>query len=112
MNLQETKVEILSIKRIISIHITDNLHASRIHASLPPCWPMPCPTVQLYSTRQVLWRIHNGEVEGLNPKLVVLKIGTNNLYGDFNYGDFNYGDFNAGPDEEIAQGITTVVREL
>ncbi|MDQ3815271.1 MAG: GDSL-type esterase/lipase family protein, partial [Armatimonadota bacterium] len=54
------------------------------------------------STRQVLWRIQNGEVEGLNPKLVVLKIGTNNLYDDFN----------AGSDEEIAAGITAIVQEL
>ena len=54
------------------------------------------------STRQLLWRIQNGEVEGLNPQLVVLKIGTNNLYGDFN----------GGSDEEIAQGITEVVKLL
>jgi len=54
------------------------------------------------STRQVLWRIQNGELDGLDPKLVVLKIGTNNLYGDNN----------AGSDEEIAQGITEVVKEL
>lgn len=30
-------------------------------------------------TQHVLWRIQNGEIEGLNPRLVVLKIGTNNL---------------------------------
>lgn len=30
-------------------------------------------------TQHVLWRIQNGEVSGLNPRLVVLKIGTNNL---------------------------------
>jgi hypothetical protein len=38
------------------------------------------------STRQVLYRLQNGLVEGLTPKLVVLKIGTNNLYGDHNAG--------------------------
>ena len=54
------------------------------------------------STRQVLWRIHHGEMDGLSPKLVVLMIGTNNLYGDFN----------AGTDDEIAAGITKVVRTL
>ncbi len=54
------------------------------------------------STRQVLWRIQNGEVDGLAPRLVVLKIGTNNLYGDNN----------AGSDEDIAAGITTIVSEL
>lgn len=30
-------------------------------------------------TQNLLWRIQNGEVAGLNPRLVVLKIGTNNL---------------------------------
>ena len=30
-------------------------------------------------TQNVLWRILNGEVEGLSPDLVVLKIGTNNI---------------------------------
>jgi lysophospholipase L1-like esterase len=54
------------------------------------------------STRQVLWRIQNGEVEGLNPKLIVLKIGTNNLYEDFN----------AGSDADIAKGIETIVKTL
>lgn len=54
------------------------------------------------SARQVLWRITHGEVEGLHPKLIVLMIGTNNLYGDFN----------AGTDEEIADGITLIVNEL
>ncbi len=53
------------------------------------------------STRQVLWRIQHAELDGLTPKLLVLKIGTNNLYGDHN----------AGTDEEIAQGITEIVRQ-
>ena len=52
------------------------------------------------STRQVLWRIGHGLLDDLAPKLVVLKIGTNNLYGDHN----------AGTDEEIARGIETVVK--
>jgi lysophospholipase L1-like esterase len=54
------------------------------------------------STRQVLWRITHGEIDGQHPKLIVLKIGTNNLYSDFN----------AGTDEEIAAGITKTVQTL
>lgn len=54
------------------------------------------------STRQVLWRLQHGEVEGLQPKAVVLKIGTNNLYEDNN----------AGNDEQIAAGIRSIVEDL
>lgn len=50
-------------------------------------------------TRQILWRIAHGEVDGISPKLIVVKIGTNNLYEDFN----------AGTDMEIADGIRTIV---
>ncbi len=54
------------------------------------------------STRQVLWRLQNGAVDGLHPKVVVLMIGTNNLYGDFN----------AGKDQEIVRGIEAVIVKL
>ena len=49
-------------------------------------------------TQHVLWRIQNGELDGIAPRVVVLMIGTNN--GD-----------NATADE-IVQGITTIVQEL
>lgn len=48
--------------------------------------------------QQVLWRIQNGELEGIAPKVVVLLIGTNNA--------------DNATAEEIAQGITTIVHEL
>ncbi len=54
------------------------------------------------STRQVLWRLTHGLLDGLKPKLVVAKIGTNNLYDDQN----------SGSDEDIARGIETVVKTL
>ena len=55
------------------------------------------------STRQVLWRLDHGIIDGIAPKVVVVAIGTNNLYNDQN----------SGTDEEIAAGvkqITTVLR--
>ena len=54
------------------------------------------------TTRQIMWRIEHGMFDGITPKLVVLKIGTNNLYDDVN----------SGSDEEIAAGITKIVREI
>jgi len=53
-------------------------------------------------TSQVLYRIQNGELAPLNPKVVVLCIGTNNLYGDAN----------GGSDEEIAKGIDAIVQAI
>lgn len=49
-------------------------------------------------TQHVLWRIQNGELEGIKPKAVVLMIGTNN----------------AGQDsaEGIAKGVTAIVSTI
>jgi lysophospholipase L1-like esterase len=49
-------------------------------------------------TQHALWRIQNGELEGIAPKVVVLMIGTNNV--------------SSSPPDEIAQGITAIVAEL
>jgi lysophospholipase L1-like esterase len=50
-------------------------------------------------TQNLLWRVGDGkELQGLRPKVVVLLIGTNNLSSD--------------SAEEIADGITAVVREV
>jgi lysophospholipase L1-like esterase len=49
-------------------------------------------------TQHVLWRIQNGELEGIEPKVVVLMIGTNNA--------------SSGTAEEIAQGVTAIVETL
>jgi lysophospholipase L1-like esterase len=49
-------------------------------------------------TQHVLWRLQNGELEGIKPKLIVLMIGTNNL--------------SANKDEEIADGIKAIVADV
>lgn len=49
-------------------------------------------------TQHVLWRLENGNLEGLDPKVAVIMIGTN-----------NYKDNSA---EEIADGIVAIVETL
>lgn len=51
-------------------------------------------------TGNVLWRLENGDIEKLNPKVVVLMIGIN-----------NFGLNNEGP-KEVFQGVEAVVTTL
>jgi lysophospholipase L1-like esterase len=49
-------------------------------------------------TQHVLWRIQNGELEGIEPKVAVLMIGTNNL--------------SSNTDAQIEAGIKAIVKTL
>lgn len=49
-------------------------------------------------TQHILWRLDNGNIDGLTPKLAVLMIGTNN--------------FGANTAEDIAKGIKAIVEKL
>jgi lysophospholipase L1-like esterase len=49
-------------------------------------------------TEHVLWRLQNGNLEGIKPKVVVLLIGTNNV-----------GRISS---EDLAGGITAIVKEI
>jgi lysophospholipase L1-like esterase len=49
-------------------------------------------------TQHVLWRIQNGELDGIHPKVIMLMIGTNNT--------------GSNKAEEIADGITAIVKEI
>lgn len=49
-------------------------------------------------TQHVLWRLDNGEIDGIKPKVIVLMIGTNNS--------------NSNSAEEIIEGVTAIVKKL
>ena len=51
-------------------------------------------------TQHVLWRLENGELDGINPKLAVIMIGTNNSNGEDN------------TSEEIADGIKAICAKI
>ncbi|MEH6582069.1 MAG: GDSL-type esterase/lipase family protein [Halioglobus sp.] len=51
-------------------------------------------------TENVLWRLQNGEVEGIDPSLLVLMIGTNNA------------GHRMEPSQETADGIKAILDEL
>ncbi len=56
-------------------------------------------------TQHVLWRLQNGEVDGLKPKVTVLLIGINNTPNEADGKTRNTA-------REIAEGITAVVKEI
>ena len=49
-------------------------------------------------TQHVLWRLENGNIDGIQPKLAVLMIGTNNV--------------GCGDPKEIAAGVQAIVEKL
>ncbi len=55
-------------------------------------------------TQNVLWRLDNGEIDGLNPKLVIIHIGTNNTSQTDN------ARMNTAP--EIVEGIEAVLMRV
>ena len=56
-------------------------------------------------TQNILWRLENGELDGVNPKVVVLLAGTNNLGGRSASGEVTNAD-------DIARGLKAIVRVI
>jgi cephalosporin-C deacetylase len=57
-------------------------------------------------TQHMLWRLRHGELDGVNPRIVVLMAGTNNVGRATPLGD-------AGARaEQVARGVSAVVREI
>ena len=52
------------------------------------------------TTRQTLWRLENQALEGIQPKIVVLMIGVNNIFTG------------TGNDEEIARGVSEIITQI
>ncbi|HBC88677.1 MAG TPA: GDSL family lipase [Lentisphaeria bacterium] len=52
------------------------------------------------TTRQTLWRIDHEALDGIQPKVVVLMIGVNNIFTG------------TGTDEEIAKGVAEVLKQI
>jgi lysophospholipase L1-like esterase len=57
-------------------------------------------------TQHVLWRLQNGELDGIKPKLVVLMIGTNNI------GFERDGTTPRNTPAEAAEGVKAIVQTL
>ncbi|CAG2101734.1 unnamed protein product [Medioppia subpectinata] len=54
------------------------------------------------STRQLLWRMHHKEFEGLAPKITILNVGGNNFKSNYN----------RGTDDEIIKAFKAIIKGL
>lgn len=55
-------------------------------------------------TQNVLWRLDHGEFDGLDPKLVIVNVGTNNFVGTANA--------RANTPEEVAAGVLAICERV
>src|SRR5687768_15421641 len=55
------------------------------------------------TTQNILWRLENGELDGVNPKVIVLQAGTNNL------ARVTAGDDRAAVAADVARGLRAIL---
>ena len=99
--LQEVKEKAGNVDLLfVGDSITDGWHAGGKKVWAETWEPLKAFNIGIGGerTQHVIWRLQNGEVAGIKPKLAVLMIGTNNL--------------GSNTDEEIVAGITACVNEL
>jgi len=58
------------------------------------------------TTHNVLWRIQNGELDGVDPKVIVLQVGTN----DIGWRSYNMDEAKAKV-AEVTQGVKAIISE-
>jgi lysophospholipase L1-like esterase len=58
------------------------------------------------TTQNILWRLQNGELDGVHPKVIVLLAGTNNV------GSGGAPDSVAAKADDISRGIAAIVAEM
>jgi lysophospholipase L1-like esterase len=109
----EAKLDELRSRRVDLIFLGDSI-TQDYEVSGPPEWRDFTPIWQRYygdrnavnlgfngdATSHLLWRIENGEVDGISPKVAVILIGANNL------GRLHW------PAEDTVAGIDAIVTQL
>jgi lysophospholipase L1-like esterase len=80
------KLEVIAREKFNLIMIGNSITNNFEKAEFQPVWDRffaPRKALNLgysaYRTENIIWNIQNGELEGQNPKVVVLEIGTNNI---------------------------------
>jgi lysophospholipase L1-like esterase len=75
-------------------------HAPQVFGKVFGQWKTALFGIRGDKTGNLLWRLDHGEVDGLSPRVVVLLIGVNNLWGA------------ANTDTEVAIGIVAVTDRI
>jgi len=62
-------------------------------------------------TQNILWRLENGELDGVNPKVVILLAGTNNV-GDLSAPDLSNAGGADGRADDVTRGLQAILHVI